>query len=288
MSATIINGKKIADDLIESLKLKVDQIKKQYAKVPCLKVVIIGDDPASSVYVSHKDKKAQYVGIDSEIIRLPLDITEEQLIDKIKELNNNVDVNGILVQLPLPKHIKNINVINAIDPDKDVDGFHTNSTGRLYTYQSSLIPCTPQGCMMLLKTIYKDLTGLNAVIVGRSNIVGKPMAELLLQANCTTTIVHSKTKNLANHTLNADILVAAVGIPGILNKKNVKKGAIVIDVGINRVTDVDGKSRLVGDVDFDDLVDHVAHITPVPGGVGPMTVACLMNNTIIAFLNQNN
>ncbi|MDC0857136.1 tetrahydrofolate dehydrogenase/cyclohydrolase catalytic domain-containing protein [Rickettsiales bacterium] len=287
MSARIINGKNIADELIESLKLKVDEIKQKHSKIPSLKVIIVGEDPASSVYVSHKDKKAKHIGIESEIIRMPSDISEVDLISKIHDLNQDVSVNGILVQLPLPQHINNIKVINAIDPDKDVDGFHTNSTGRLYTYQNSLIPCTPQGCMILLKTIHKDLSGLNAVVVGRSNIVGKPMAELLLQANCTTTIVHSKTRNLAIHTLNADILVAAVGIPRMLNKTNVKKDAIVIDVGINRITDSDGKSRLVGDIDFEDLQDHVAHITPVPGGVGPMTVACLMNNTIIAFLNQN-
>ena len=286
MSATIINGKKIADDLIESLKLKVDEIKQKHSKAPSLKVIIVGEDPASSVYVSHKDKKAKQIGIESEIIRMQSDISESDLINKIHDLNEDDSVNGILVQLPLPKHIKNINVINAIDPDKDVDGFHTNSTGRLYTYQSSLIPCTPQGCMMLLKTILQDLSGLNAVIVGRSNIVGKPMAELLLQANCTTTIVHSKTRNLASHTLNADILVAAVGIPRMLNKTNVKKDAIVIDVGINRITDSDGKSRLVGDVDFDDLKDHVAHITPVPGGVGPMTIVGLMLNTYQAALNR--
>ena len=178
-------------------------------------------------------------------------------------------------------------MINAIDPAKDVDGFHASNTGRLYTYQNCFIPCTPQGCMMLLKSVQEDLSGLNAVIIGRSNIVGKPMAELLLQANCTTTIVHSRTKNIADHTLKADIIVAAVGIPSILNKRNVKAGAIIIDVGINRVTDSEGKSRLVGDADFADLEDHASSITPVPGGVGPMTVACLMNNTIIAFLNQN-
>lgn len=287
MSASIIDGKKIAEELILSLTDKVAQVRQKYNAVPNLKVIIVGADPASSVYVSHKDKQAKKIGIDSEIIRLEADITEGELLAKIHELNADKAVNGILVQLPLPKHIDNIKVINAIDSNKDVDGFHTINTGKLYTYQNSLVPCTPQGCMILLKTVKEDLSGLNAVIVGRSNIVGKPMAELLLQANCTTTIVHSRTKDLAAHTLNADIVVAAVGIPGVLNSSNVKKGAIVIDVGINRITDSEGKSRLVGDADFDSLVNHAGAITPVPGGVGPMTVACLMQNTLLAFLAQN-
>ncbi|MBT4921447.1 MAG: bifunctional methylenetetrahydrofolate dehydrogenase/methenyltetrahydrofolate cyclohydrolase FolD [Rickettsiales bacterium] len=287
MSASIINGKKISEELVLSLRDQVTQLKQKYEQAPCLKVIIVGANPASSVYVSHKDKQAKAIGINSEIIRLSEDVSEAELLAKINDLNQDAEVNGILVQLPLPKHIDNIKVIDSIEPNKDVDGFHASNTGRLYTYQSCFVPCTPQGCMLLLKTVKEDLSGLNAVIIGRSNIVGKPMAELLLQANCTTTIVHSRTKDLESHTLNADIIVAAVGIPKMLNSSNVKKGAIVIDVGINRIIDSEGKSRLVGDCHFESLKDHAVAITPVPGGVGPMTVACLMKNTILAFLAQN-
>ena len=288
MSATIIDGKKIASEILDQLKKDVNDLNDKTGLVPGLRVIIVGENPASKVYVSHKDKKAKSLGVNSEIIYCDENIKEIDLIKLIEQYNNDEDINGILVQLPLPNHINKTKIINSISEEKDVDGFHIVSTGNLYTYQDCLIPCTPQGCMILLDSINIDLTGLNAVIIGRSNIVGKPMAELLLQANATPTIIHSKTKNMEFYTKNADLIIAAVGIPNILNKSNVKKDAIIIDVGINRIELDNGKSRLVGDADFEDLKEHVSYITPVPGGVGPMTVACLMRNTIKSFKKKNN
>lgn len=248
---------------------------------PGLTVVLVGNDPASEVYVSNKDKAAKEVGIDAKTIKLPVETTQEELLKKIDELNKDKKVHGILVQLPLPKHIDERAVINAISPDKDVDGFHVINAGRAFTGQNALVPCTPLGCIILLKNTLGDLSGLNAVVVGRSNIVGKPMANLLLEENCTVTIAHSKTKDLPEVCARADILVAAVGRPKMITADWVKQGAVVIDVGINRI-DVGGKSKLVGDVDFDSASLKASAITPVPGGVGPMTIACLLKNTLEA------
>ncbi len=243
---------------------------------PGLAVVLVGDDPASQVYVGNKDKAANEVGINARTIKLPAEAGERQLLDLIAELNADDSVHGILVQLPLPKQINESAVINAISPDKDVDGFHVFNAGRLATGQEGFIPCTPLGCIMMLKDVLGDLTGLNAVVIGRSNIVGKPMANLLLKENCTVTIAHSKTRNLPEVCARADILVAAVGRPKMVKSEWVKPGAVVIDVGINR----GGDGKLCGDVDFADVAPKAAHITPVPGGVGPMTIACLLYNTL--------
>jgi methylenetetrahydrofolate dehydrogenase (NADP+)/methenyltetrahydrofolate cyclohydrolase len=245
---------------------------------PGLTVVLVGEDPASQVYVGNKDKAAKEVGIESKTIKLPAATTEAELLKIIADLNADKTVHGILVQLPLPKHIDEKSVINAISPDKDVDGFHVINAGRAATGQAGLVPCTPLGCILMLKDVLGDLTGLNAVVIGRSNIVGKPMANLLLAENCTVTIAHSKTKNLPDVCAGADILVAAVGKPKMVKAHWVKQGATVIDVGINR-TD----TGLCGDVDFAEVAPKAAHITPVPGGVGPMTIACLLKNTLTCY-----
>ena len=271
--ANIINGK----DYAAKLRAEVAEEIKESGLKPGLAVVLVGADPASEVYVRNKDKAAQEVGINARTIKLPAETSEAELLKKVDELNNDKSVHGILVQLPLPKHIDEMKVINAISPDKDVDGFHVINAGRAATGQKALVPCTPLGCSILLKDVLGDLTGLNAVVIGRSNIVGKPMANLLLQENCTVTIAHSKTKNLEEVCRNADILVAAVGRPKMVKGSWVKKGATVIDVGINRT-----ESGLCGDVDFDEASKVAANITPVPGGVGPMTIACLLKNTLEA------
>lgn len=269
----VINGKEFAARLRRQV---AEEIKKTGINAG-LTVVLVGDDPASHVYVNNKDKAAKEVGIDANTIKLPADTTEADLLKTITQLNNDKNVHGILVQLPLPKHIDESKVINAISPDKDVDGFHVINAGRAATGQKSLVPCTPLGCIIMLKDILGDLTGLNAVVIGRSNIVGKPMANLLLAENCTVTIAHSKTKNLPEVCAQADILVAAVGRPKMVKASWVKKGATVIDVGINRT-----ESGLCGDVDFEEVSKVASHITPVPGGVGPMTIACLLKNTLEA------
>ena len=285
-SNKIIDGKAFADQLCESLKDQVEQLKADKDIVPGLAVILVGSDPASQVYVSNKNKKAKSLGYNSKEILLAEDVSEAELLKEITNLNNDESIHGILVQLPLPKHINKDRVINAIDPDKDVDGFHVVNVGRLYTGQDSLVPCTPQGCLLLLQDYFKgDLAGKKAVIIGRSNIVGKPMAELLLQQNCTPTIVHSRTKNSEGLIKQADIIVAAVGIAEFVKADMVKEGAVIIDVGINRI-ERDGKFKLVGDVDIADVIDKAAAITPVPGGVGPMTIACLMKNTLQAAKNS--
>ncbi len=271
--ANIINGK----DYAAKLRAEVAEDIKKSGLKPGLSVVLVGSDPASEVYVRNKDKAANEVGISARTIKLPAETTEAELLKKVEELNNDKSVHGILVQLPLPKHIDEKKVINAISPDKDVDGFHVINAGRAATGQDALVPCTPLGCSILLKDVLGDLTGLNAVVIGRSNIVGKPMANLLLQENCTVTVAHSKTKNLEEVCSRADIIVAAVGRPKMVKGSWVKKGATVIDVGINRTDD-----GLCGDVDFDSASQNAAYITPVPGGVGPMTIACLLKNTLEA------
>ena len=275
---TIIDGKKTAADLRSNLKNEVDNLKKKFNRVPGLTVILIGEYAPSKIYVRNKEKSAVEIGLKSEIIKYPDTIDEKTVLEKISELNKDENVSGILVQLPLPKHINNKKIIDAIDPNKDVDGFHPNNVGNLSSGYESSIPCTPLGCHLLIKKIEPNLNGKKAVVLGRSNLNGKPMTQLLLKENCTVTITHSKTKNLKEECLKADILVVAVGIPKLVKGDWVKKGAIVIDVGINKT-----EEGIVGDVDFDEVLKHAKAITPVPGGVGPMTIACLLKNTIECF-----
>jgi methylenetetrahydrofolate dehydrogenase (NADP+)/methenyltetrahydrofolate cyclohydrolase len=274
----IIDGKKASAALREELKEKVSKLKSTYNTVPGLTVILVGEDPPSKIYVKNKEKSAVEVGINSEVIYYPDNIEEKVVLDKIKELNKNDKVSGILVQLPLPKHIDKRKVIETIDPSKDVDGLHPVNVGNLTSGYDSTIPCTPLGCYLLIKNTEKNLNGKHAVIIGRSNLNGKPMTQLLLKENCTVTITHSKTKDLKAECKRADIIVAAVGKPKLVKADWVKKDAIVIDVGINK-TD----SGLVGDVDFDEVSKIAKAITPVPGGVGPMTIACLLSNTVECF-----
>ena len=275
---TIIDGKKTAADLRSNLKNEVDNLKKKFNRVPGLTVILIGEYAPSKIYVRNKEKSAVEIGLKSEIIKYPETVDEKTVLEKISELNKDENVSGILVQLPLPKHIDNKKIIDAIDPRKDVDGFHPNNVGNLSSGYESSIPCTPLGCHFLIKKIEPNLNGKKAVVLGRSNLNGKPMTQLLLKENCTVTIAHSKTKNLKEECLKADILVVAVGIPKLVKGDWVKKGSIVIDVGINKT-----EKGIVGDVDFDDVLKHAKAITPVPGGVGPMTIACLLKNTIECF-----
>jgi len=274
----IIDGKKVAAELRGELKKKVTELKSTYGEAPGLTVILVGEDPPSKIYVKNKEKSATEVGINSVVIKYPENVEEKIVLNKIKELNNDNKVSGILVQLPLPKHIDKRKVIETILPSKDVDGFHPMNVGNLSSGYDSSIPCTPLGCYLLIKKVEKNLSGKHAVIIGRSNLNGKPMTQLLLKENCTVTITHSKTKDLKAECSRADIIVAAVGRPKLVKGDWVKKGAIVIDVGINK-TD----SGLVGDVDFDEVYKIAKAITPVPGGVGPMTIACLLNNTVECF-----
>ena len=278
----IIDGKKISAVLREKLKEKVSKLKSTYNVVPGLTVILVGEDPPSKIYVKNKEKSAIEVGINSEVIRYQDNVEEEVVLNKIKELNENDKVSGILVQLPLPKHIDKRKVIETINPNKDVDGFHPMNVGNLSSGYDSMVPCTPLGCYLLIKDVEKDLNGKHAVIIGRSNLNGKPMTQLLLKENCTVTITHSKTKDLKAECKRADIIIAAVGRPKLVKADWVKKDAIVIDVGINK-TD----SGLVGDVDFEGVSKVAKAITPVPGGVGPMTIACLLKNTIECFKRFN-
>ncbi|MDC0339565.1 bifunctional methylenetetrahydrofolate dehydrogenase/methenyltetrahydrofolate cyclohydrolase [Pelagibacteraceae bacterium] len=274
----IIDGKKEAAILRDEIKKEIETLKSKTKKTPGLSVILIGDFAPSQIYVKNKEKKSMEVGINSEIIRYSKEVTEQEVLKKIEELNNNSDVSGILVQLPLPKQIDKEKIINTISPFKDVDGFHPINVGNLSSGYNAIVPCTPLGCLLLIKKIEKNLSGKHAVILGRSNLNGKPMAQLLLKENCTVTIVHSKTKNLKEECLKADILVAAVGVANLVKGDWVKKGSIVIDVGINKVG-----NKIVGDVQFDEVKDKVKAITPVPGGVGPMTIACLLKNTLDCF-----
>jgi methylenetetrahydrofolate dehydrogenase (NADP+) / methenyltetrahydrofolate cyclohydrolase len=279
----IIDGKAFAATLRGKVADGVAAFVKSTGRKPGLAVVLVGEDPASSVYVRNKGKMTVEAGMESLEFKLPASIGEEELLDLVEELNADDRVDGILVQLPLPGHIDEAAVIGTIDPAKDVDGFHVVNSGRLATGQDALVPCTPLGCIMLLKDELGDLTGMEAVVVGRSNIVGKPMAQLLLAENCTVTIAHSRTRDLASVVHRADIVVAAVGRAEMVKGEWIKPGATVIDVGINRVTDTeDGKSRIVGDVATAEALAHVRAITPVPGGVGPMTIAVLLRNTLVA------
>ena len=289
MSAILIDGKAFAERLVGSVGVAVEELSNTHSFKPGLAVVLVGENPASEVYVKNKVRQTNNSGMVSTEHRLPEETSEEDLLSLVKDLNEDEKIDGILVQLPLPDHINENSIINSISPSKDVDGFSIPNVGLLSTSGKGLIPCTPLGCLLLLKDQLGDLTGKNAVIIGRSNIVGKPMAQLLIKESCTVTIAHSKTKNLENVCRNADILVAAVGRPHFVKDDWVKDGAVVIDVGINRLPpEGDKKGRLVGDVDFENVSKIVSAITPVPGGVGPMTIACLLRNTVTAACKRRN
>ena len=282
MSAAIIDGKAFAEGLRARVGTLAIDFSARAGRQPGLTVVLVGEDPASTVYVRSKGKATEAAGMKSDTIRLPAETSEAELLDVVRKLNADGTVDGILVQLPLPKHINENAVIATIDPNKDVDGFHPVNAGRLATGLNGFVPCTPLGCLMLLKDRLGDLAGKEAVVIGRSNIVGKPMAQLLLGESCTVTIAHSKTKDLPNVVRRADIVVAAVGRPEMVKADWIKPGAAVIDVGINRIDAGEGKTRLVGDVAFDEVKEVAGAITPVPGGVGPMTIAVLLRNTLVA------
>ena len=274
----LIDGKKIAAELREELRQEVIELKDKHNKIPGLTVILIGDMAPSQIYVRMKEKAANEVGLKSEVIRYPGTVEEKTVLDKIEELNKDESISGILVQLPLPKHIDKQKVIETILPGKDVDGFHPMNVGNLSSGYESSVPCTPLGCYLMIKKIEPNLSGKKAVMIGRSNLNGKPMAQLLLKENCTVTITHSKTKDLKAECLEADIIVAAVGIPKLVKADWVKKDAIVIDVGINKT-----ENGIVGDVAFEEVSKVARALTPVPGGVGPMTIACLLKNTIECF-----
>ena len=291
----LINGKEIAQNLRNQLKAEIDSLKSKIGKVPGLAVVQVGNVAASSVYVKAKTKNAKEVGIDVIDHHLSQETSEKDLLELVYKLNNQDNVNGILVQLPLPSHINEQIILDSIHPNKDADGFHPLNVGKLSIASNNdenlLIPCTPYGCLIMLKGLDINLSGMNAIVIGRSNIVGKPMAQLLLKESCTVTVAHSKTKNLEEVCKSADIVVAAVGRPQMVKGSWIKKGAVVIDVGINRIelnTNGEIKNKLVGDVDFIEAEKNAAAITPVPGGVGPMTIACLLRNTLISFKNLQN
>ena len=290
----IIDGKMYAEKLLGEIHPLSKGFLDNFNRKPCLTVVLVGDNPASKIYVKNKILIAKKIGIESNEILLGSDVTEDELIHHISILNKDENVDGILVQLPLPKHISEKKIINIICPSKDVDGFHPKNFGKLFMGDPKFIPCTPLGCLYMLKHEIEDIKGKNAVIIGRSNIVGKPMASLLLSSDCSVTITHSKTKNIEEHARKADILIVAVGIPEMIDEKFIKPGAVVIDVGINRsvskTNDNSGnKGILVGDVKFENVLKIAKKITPVPGGVGPMTIACLMHNTVkAAYINKKN
>ncbi|MFV0395637.1 MAG: bifunctional methylenetetrahydrofolate dehydrogenase/methenyltetrahydrofolate cyclohydrolase FolD [Coprobacillaceae bacterium] len=275
----IISGKEISTKIKEDLKNKIEVIKSKNARIPKLVVLLVGDNQASQTYVKNKENACKLVGMESEVLRYPADLTEEVLLEEINKLNIDAGIDGILVQLPLPKHINEEKVINTILPEKDVDGFHPDNIAKLFLGQKGMVPCTPKGMMMMLDTIGYNLEGEEVVVVGRSNIVGKPVALLCLQKNATVTMAHSRTKDLKEVCRKADVLIAAIGKPKFFNEEYVKEGAVVLDVGINR----DENNKLCGDVDFDSVKEKVSAITPVPGGIGPMTIAMLMENTLEAY-----
>ena len=278
----LIDGKKEAASLRMKLKDEVIELKKKFNNVPGLTVILIGELAPSQIYVRNKEKSAKEVGLNSDVIKYPNDVDEKTILQKIKDLNEDTSVSGILVQLPLPNHIDKKKVIDSISPNKDVDGFHPMNVGNLSSGYESSVPCTPLGCYFLLKSIESNLSGKKVVIIGRSNLNGKPMAQLLLKENCTVTITHSKTINLKSECLAADIIIAAVGIPKLVKGDWVKKDSIIIDVGINKT-----EKGIVGDVDFEQVSKKARAVTPVPGGVGPMTIACLIKNTIDCFKRIN-
>ena len=286
MVAQVIDGKAFAAKVRAQVADQVAKLKEENGITPGLAVVLVGEDPASQVYVRSKGKQTVEVGMNSYEHKLDADTSEDDLLALIDKLNNDPAVHGILVQLPLPKHLNEDLVINSIDPAKDVDGFHISNVGLLGTGQKSMVPCTPLGCLMMLRDYHGSLSGMDAVVIGRSNIVGKPMAQLLLGDSCTVTIAHSRTKDLPDVVRRADIVVAAVGRPEMVPGDWIKEGATVIDVGINRI-ERDGKNKLVGDVDYASCAERAGAITPVPGGVGPMTIACLLANTVTACCRAN-
>ena len=286
MTARIIDGKAFAAEVRARVGRQVAAIRRQANLTPGLTVVLVGEDPASQVYVRNKGKAADEAGITSDEIRLAETASQDEVLDVVRRLNGDASVHGILVQLPLPDQVNESAVVDAIDPAKDVDGFHVINTGRLAVGLPAMVPCTPLGCLMMLKDQLGDLQGKQALVIGRSNIVGKPMAQLLLQESCTVTIAHSRTADLAGECRRADIVVAAVGRPRMVRGDWIKPGAVVIDVGINRIDAGEGKTRLVGDVAFDEAVEVAGAITPVPGGVGPMTIAVLLSNTVAAACRQ--
>jgi methylenetetrahydrofolate dehydrogenase (NADP+)/methenyltetrahydrofolate cyclohydrolase len=285
-AARVIDGKAIAAEVRRSVAAEVEQLKNEKGLTPGLAVVLVGEDPASQVYVRNKARQTTEAGMRSFEHRLPASTSEAELLSLIDDLNRSKDMHGILVQLPLPPQIDTRKVIEAIDPAKDVDGFHPINVGRLSAGERSLVPCTPAGCIILAKSVQPELRGLEAVVIGRSNIVGKPVAQLLLREDCTVTVAHSRTRDLPGVVRRADLVVAAVGRPEMVRGDWIKPGAIVIDVGINRVEGPDGKSRLVGDVAYEEVAQVAGAITPVPGGVGPMTIACLLKNTVAAARDQ--
>ncbi len=287
MTATVIDGKAFAANVRGQVAEHVARLKEVHGITPGLAVVLVGEDPASQVYVRSKGKQTVEVGMNSHEHKLPADTAEADLLALIDQLNTDPAVHGILVQLPLPKHLNEDLVINSISPAKDVDGFHISNVGLLGTGQKSMVPCTPLGCLMLLRDYHGSLSGMNAVVIGRSNIVGKPMAQLLLGDSCTVTIAHSRTKDLPEVVRRADVVVAAVGRPEMVVGDWIKPGATVIDVGINRIEKPEGGTRLVGDCDYASCADVAGAITPVPGGVGPMTIACLLANTLTACCRSN-
>mgnify|MGYP001307098506 FL=1 len=284
-----IDGRVFAEKLRDVVANQVRTLKDLHGLTPGLAVVLVGNDPASEIYVRNKHKMTTHAGMKSFEHKLPAETTQKELLTLIEGLNSDPDVHGILVQLPLPDHIDEQAVLAAIDPAKDVDGFHVVNAGKLATGADGLVPCTPLGCLLLIKEqLGGDLSGKRAIVIGRSNIVGKPMAAMLLRENCTVTIAHSRTQGLAEECARADILVAAVGRAKMVKENWVKKGAIIIDVGMNRLTaDADGNSKLTGDVDYDDVKKTAGAVTPVPGGVGPMTIACLLKNTVTAACGLN-
>ena len=291
MVGSIIDGKQHAINLRERIRIATDNLISEYGITPGLAVVLVGNDPASEIYVRNKGIQTNEAGMESLEFRLTEDTSEEKLLKKVKELNENESVNGILVQFPVPNHMSQQRIIETILPSKDVDGLHPVNAGYLASGLKGMVPCTPQGSALLIKETLSDLSGLHAVVVGRSNLVGKPIAQLLLKENCTVTVCHSRTKNLKEVCLSADILVAAVGIPELVKGDWVSPGTTIIDVGINRLDAPEkgpGKTKLVGDVDYDGAIKNATSITPVPGGVGPMTIACLLLNTLIATCEQNN
>jgi methylenetetrahydrofolate dehydrogenase (NADP+) / methenyltetrahydrofolate cyclohydrolase len=286
MTAQIIDGKAFAASVRQRVRAAADELKARHSLAVGLTVVLVGDDPASQIYVRHKVNDAREVGIVSRDVKLGADASEAQVLKLVRELNDDPAVHGVLVQFPTPKQVRQEAILDTLSPDKDVDGLTTLSAGRLMSGRSGLVSCTPQGCIMLIKSVRQNLDGLNAVVIGRSQLVGKPMAQLLLHENCTVTMAHSKTQDLRGVTRNADILVAAVGRAEMVKGDWLKPGAIVIDVGMNRIDLPDGKSKLLGDVAYNEARLHAGAITPVPGGVGPMTRACLLRNTVLAACAQ--
>lgn len=292
MNEKLIDGVKHSARLMEEIKLKVINLKERYNLSVGLVVIIVGNDPASEIYVRNKSKFAEECGFHSIKLILPAETTEEELLNHINAFNEDKAVNGILVQLPLPKHISKEKVINAILPEKDVDGFHQHNAGLLFTDQASLsktmIPCTPKGALLMIKSVLgESLIGKKCVVIGASNIVGRPMFALLLNEKCTVTITHSKTKDLKKELETAEIIVIGIGVPKFLKADMIPKGACIIDIGINRIITPEGKTKIVGDVDFESVLSKVSYITPVPGGAGPMTIACLLQNTLIGACEQN-